>query len=152
MIIMEYLGPIVFYPIESIEGKKEKNNQVIIPVYGKIPCGLANYIDDELNGHLEIPAVMLGEGDYYVLKAKGDSMIDAGIFPGDLVVIKKQNYAEQAQIVVAFVDGETTLKRYFSNSTTQIIELRPENKKFSSLFVKNCTILGVAVKIIRDLE
>ena len=148
---MELLGPIVFHPITDVVKKAKRNNQVLIPVYGGIPCGPANYIDDELNGHLEIPAVMLGEGDYYVLRAKGDSMIGAGISSGDLVVIKKQDFAEQAQIVVAFVDGETTLKRYFSNSMLQLIELKPENEKYNSLFVKDCTILGVAVKIIKDL-
>lgn len=148
---MEFLGPIVFHPITDVVKKTEKNNQVLIPVYGDVPCGAANHIDDELYGHLEIPVDMIGEGDYYVLRAKGDSMIGAGIFPGDLVVIKKQDFAEQAQIVVAFVDGETTLKRYFSNSTLQLIELRPENENYKSLFVKDCTILGVAVKIIKDL-
>lgn len=125
--------------------------RIKLPIYGNIPCGSPNFIDDEYNGYIEIPAEMLGDGAFFILRAKGDSMTGAGICDGDLVIVKKQSYAEDSQIVVAFVDGETTLKRIYKNAGKQQIELRPENEKYHPMFVSDCTILGIAVKIVKDI-
>ena len=76
-------------------------------------------------------------------------MIEAGIEPGDLVVIRKQDTAEEGQIVVALVDEEATLKRFFIEDNR--IRLHPENSGMEDIYVDHCVIQGIAVKVIKDL-
>lgn len=149
---MKVLGSIRFHPLTDEMIINAAKGYLYIPLFGYIPCGTPNFLDNELRGYLEIPENMIGQGEFFVLRAKGDSMIDAGIDDGDLVIVKKQNYAEESQIVVAFIDGETTLKRFYKNDEQKLVELRPENKKYKPLYASDCLIFGVAVKIIKDLN
>ena len=138
--------------IRYVEQKSNNTNGMIeIPVFRAIPCGPPNYIDNEIQGFIEIPEKMLGAGEYYILRAKGDSMVDAGIADQDLVIIKKQDYAEENQIAVALVEGEVTLKRVHVDNKNKVIELLPDNKQYLPIIAKECIILGVAVKVIKDL-
>lgn len=146
------LGKVIFHHFADEMRLKAKNGILYIPLYGNIPCGTPNFVDDELRGYLEIPENMIGQGEFFVLRAKGDSMIDAGIEDGDLVIVKKQNYAVESQIVVAFIDGETTLKRFYRNDKQNLVELRSENNKYEPIYASDCLIFGVAVKIIKDLK
>ena len=87
-----------------------------------------------------------------MLQASGDSMIDAGIDSGDLVLIKKQSTAEFGQIVVALVDNETTLKRLKKSKSTNEIYLHPENPDYNDIYLdSDLVIQGVAVKVLKDL-
>ena len=122
-----------------------------ILLFAYVPCGTPNFIDDNVEGYLEIPKSMLGQGDFFVLRAKGDSMIDAGIKTGDLIIIKQQNYAEDGQIVVARLGENVTLKKYYKLETNKQVVLHPENEKYDDIVIKDCDIVGVAVKIIKDL-
>ena len=149
---MEELYSIYYHEAQDGVPIKHNENSVFVPVYGEIPCGEPNSLNGQIKGHLEIPNKMLGVGEYFVLRAKGSSMVGAGIDDGDLVIVKKQNHAEEAQIVVAFIDGETTLKRFYKNEKQQLIELRPENDDYKTIYAEDCLILGVAVKIIKDLQ
>lgn len=149
---MEFLGDIYLHSVEDGINHSARSECLLIPVYGEIPCGEPNFMDDALKGYLEIPAAMLGDGEYFVLRAKGDSMIGAGIYAGDLVIVKRQSFAEESQIVVAYVDGETTLKRFYKNKEQRLVELRPENENYKTIYATDCTILGIAVKIVKDLQ
>lgn len=131
--------------------KKAPPKKLLLTVFGYIPCGSPNFIDDNIEGYLEIPKSMLGQGDFFVLRAKGDSMIDAGIKTGDLIIIKKQPTAEDGQIVVARLGNNVTLKKYYKLKTDKQIMLHPENEKYDDIVIKDCDIMGVAVKIIKDL-
>ncbi len=84
--------------------------------------------------------------------ASGESMIDVGIEDGDLVVIRKQDTANEGDIVVALVDYEATLKRFYMDILNRRIILHPENKMMKDIYVDNCMIQGVAVKVIKDLK
>ncbi len=126
----------------------EKGGMIEVPVYQDIPCGSPNFIDNELQGYIEIPENMLGTGEFFILRAKGTSMIDAGINDQDLVIIRKQEYAEENQIAVALVDGEVTLKRIHIDKKKRFVVLMPENSEYSPIMTKECTILEVAVKVI----
>ena len=75
-----------------------------------------------------------------------------GLVPDAGVVALKQNYAEESQIVVAYVNGETTLKRFYKNDEQRLVELRPENDQYKTIYASDCVILGVAVKIIKDIK
>ncbi len=145
-----------FFPVNTeIRFEEQKGNNkagmLEIPVFRAIPCGPPNFIDNEVQGYIEIPEKMLGAGEYYILRAKGDSMINAGIEDQDLVIIKKQEYAEENQIAVALVEGEVTLKRVHVDNTNKVIELRPDNSNYTPIVAKECIVLGVAVKVIKDI-
>ena len=94
-----------------------------------------------------LPRSIFGNGDLFMLRTFGDSMIDIGIKKDDLVVIRKQNTAEDGEIVVAMINGETTLKRIFRRNGKVI--LHPENKEMKDIVVKDCEIQGVLVSCIK---
>ena len=87
----------------------------------------------------------------YVLRTRGDSMIDLGIEDGDLVVVKKQNSAQIGDIVVALHNNENTLKTLWFNKETKRYILHPENKSMEDIEVENLLIQGVAKYIIKSL-
>ena len=102
---------------------------------------------------MTISGDFLGAGNYFVLMAKGESMINAGIDDGDYVVIRQQPSAEEGQIVVAMVeDGEATLKRYYKDKRRKKVRLHPENDEMEDMFFDSIEIQGVAVKVIKNLE
>lgn len=102
---------------------------VQIPLYGRIAAGLPIEALRDCGSQLEVPLAMLGGGEHYALEVAGDSMIEAGILDGDLVVIRKTETADNGQIVVALVDeAEVTLKRLRRRG--QSIALEPANPRY----------------------
>ena len=79
-------------------------------------------------------------------------MIEAGIDDGDMVLVKRQDYAQTGQIVVALMEEEATLKRYFPDPHNGYIRLHPENKELDDIIVDSCLIQGVAVNVIKGLS
>ena len=131
--------------------EKIKPNVTRAAILGSISCGVPNFAEENIEEYVSLPESMFGKGEFFILKAKGESMIDVGIEEGDLVVIKAQNYAEEGQIVVALVEDEDTLKRFYKDKKTNRVRLHPENSKMEDIIVDNCIIQGVAVKVIKDL-
>ena len=128
-----------------------KPNVTRAAILGSISCGVPNFAEENIEEYVSLPESMFGKGEFFILKAKGESMIEVGIEEGDLVVIKAQNYAEEGQIVVALVEDEATLKRFYKDKKTNRVRLHPENSKMEDIIVDNCIIQGVAVKVIKDL-
>ncbi len=94
---------------------------------------------------------MLRGGDNFALRVKGDSMIEEGIHDEDIVVVKKQERADEGQIVIAMVDGEATVKKYYRRKN--VIELRPANAALKPILVhphQGFQILGIVVGLIRS--
>ena len=79
-------------------------------------------------------------------------MIEAGINDGDLVLVRHQNFADPGQIVVALTEDEATLKRFYPEPENRRVRLHPENSAMDDIFVENCTVQGVAVKVLKNLE
>lgn len=131
--------------------EKIKPNVTRAAILGSISCGVPNFAEENIEEYVSLPESMFGKGEFFILKAKGESMIEVGIEEGDLVVIKAQNYAEEGQIVVALVEDEATLKRFYKDKKTNSVRLHPENSKMEDIIVDNCVIQGVAVKVIKDL-
>lgn len=98
---------------------------------------------------IDVPEEMLGTGDYFALKVRGNSMVDEGIVDGDTIVVRRQATAENGQTVVALVEGEATVKKFFRKQ--QGVELRPANPSMSSIFVREgeFVIQGVVVGLLR---
>ncbi len=125
---------------------------VKVPVLGAVSCGVPKFAEENIEEYIRLPVALFGRGDFYILRANGDSMVDAGIDDGDLVLIRKQTYANEGQIVVALMQDEATLKRYYPEPEKRRIRLHPENSRLKDIFVKECIIQGVAVKVLKDLE
>ena len=122
-----------------------------ISVLGSISCGRPELSEENAEKIIPFPTSLIGEGEFYLLKANGDSMIDAGIDDGDLVLVKKQSTAKDGQIVVALVENENTLKRIYRDEQRKLITLHPENKNYNDIVVTECLIQGVAVKVLKNL-
>ena len=124
----------------------------ISAIIGSVPCGTPSLEEEYAESYVSLPTAIFGEGDLYMLHASGDSMTEAGIDDGDLVVVRKTKEAREGEIVVALVDGEeNTLKRLrFDAGTGQVI-LHPENGAFADIYPRACEIQGVAVSVIKLL-
>ena len=129
-----------------------KSQVVRVPVLGSIACGIPKFAEENIEEYIKLPVSLFGNGDFFFLRAYGDSMIEAGIDDGDLVLVRKQNTAEDGEIVVALIDDEATLKRFYPEPKKQRFRLHPENSQMKDIIVKHCEIQGVAVKVIKDLK
>ena len=119
----------------------------ITPLVGDIACGQPSFAEENIEASYALPEAIFGKGELFMLHTHGDSMIDAGIREGDLIVVRKQNTADDGQIVVALMDGEATLKRLFHRDGK--IVLHPENRQMQDIVVENCEIQGVLVSCIK---
>jgi len=120
-----------------------------VPLLGLVAAGrpIEPFPQEE---SIEVPTALLGKGDHYVLRVRGESMIDDGILDGDYVVVARRDRAETGQSVVALVRGEATLKRYYPEGGR--VRLQPANASMKPLLVegRDLTIQGVVTGLIRD--
>ena len=139
------------YGIETEHIAKTERVSVCVPVLGFIPCGPLTEEEEYVDEYVKLPQSFLGKGEFFILRASGDSMINAGIDHGDMVIVKKQNHANRGDIIVALADGKNTLKRYYPEPENKRIRLHPENDTMEDFFVNELYIQGVATKVIKDL-
>lgn len=130
---------------------KSKENSVSIPLIGSVSCGQPLLSEESVESYIRIPTEWLGTGDYFLLRANGDSMVDAGIDDDDIVIVRKATDANDGDIVVALVDNENTLKRLYRDEKRRKIILHPENPNYEDIEVDSCEIQGVAIKVLKDL-
>lgn len=119
----------------------------IVPLVGQIVCGEPNFEMENIEESFALPQSIFGSGELFMLRAYGDSMVDVGIDEGDLVVLRKQNTANDGNIVVALTNGNNTLKRLYHRNGK--IVLHPENKTMKDIIVSDCEIQGVLVGCIK---
>ena len=127
--------------------KLRPSGVAITPIVGSIACGQPVDAVENIEESVALPRAIFGSGSLFILRAKGDSMIEADIRNNDIVVIRQQNTAENGEIVVAMMNGETTLKRFYKRNGKII--LHPENKEMQDIIVKNCEIQGVLISCIK---
>ena len=132
------------------EAKQERQQTVRVPVLGAVSCGIPKFAEENIEEYVRLPISLFGNGDYFLLRANGDSMIEAGINHGDLVLIRQQPLANAGQIVVALIEDEATLKRFYPEEGR--VRLHPENHAMEDIYVDTCAVQGVAVKVLKDLE
>ena len=127
---------------------------VSMPISGVIPCGTPEQQVEDVEEYVFMPRALVGAGDFFILRASGDSMIDAGIESGDLVVIRRQLEASPGQIVAALVDGGSTLKRLEYNEEDERYYLQPENQgmNYEPIYSNDISIQGVAIRVMKSLE
>ena len=137
--------------IRTLKMKKSNNAIEQLGVVGSIACGSPMYAEENIETYISFPRALLGNGEFFILRANGESMIDAGIDNGDLVIIRKQETAEEGDIIVALINDEATLKRFYRDKKRKKIRLHPENAKLEDMYFDNIAIQGVAIKVIKDL-
>lgn len=122
------------------------------PILGQIACGIPDIQEEDVEEYVTLPQSLFGKGDFFILRAYGESMIGAGIEPGDLVVVKKQNWTNDGEIIVALVDGANTLKRLYRDDKRKKVILHPENDTMPDMEFNEVEIQGVAVHVIKKLS
>jgi len=123
-------------------------NLVSVPVLGAVAAGRPLFAEENLTGWIQVPAASLKKGQHFALQVRGDSMKDAGIMDGDVVVVCHQETAENGEIVVAMVDEAVTLKRFFVERNR--VRLKAENPKYPPLYTQNVRILGRLAFLMRS--
>lgn len=119
-----------------------------VPVVGQIAAGIPLLAQENIEDTLPLPVEMAGENTF-ILKVKGESMIGAGIFDGDYLVVRQQKTAENGDIVVALIGEDATVKRFFREKDG--IRLQPDNPTMKPIITKELTILGKAISLFRLL-
>lgn len=107
--ILDYSG------CRTMTSTKTKAAAIRVPVLGTIACGIPKFAEENIEEYVRLPVALFGKGNFFILRAYGDSMIEAGIDNGDLVLIRQQNYADEGQIVVALMEDEATPKDFIQN-------------------------------------
>ena len=134
--------------IEMLVGKARKAMRGPgLPVVGQVAAGAPILAEENIEEYLAVPDVAGGSDGEYILRVRGDSMVDAGMLEGDFVVVKPQETAADGEIVVALVGEEATVKRFFKENDH--IRLQPENDAMEPIRSKEVQILGRVVGVFR---
>ena len=138
---------------EAMEHISPKN---ILPVLGYVACGPGQEEEEQFIEYIHMPESMIGKGDFFALIAKGESMVDVGVHPGDYVIVRRQSDADNGQLVIALLDGKNNLKKLVVED--QVI-LRSCNREHAEDYPdiipedgEELTIQGVAVGVYHGLE
>ncbi|MDN5317617.1 MAG: repressor LexA [Thermoanaerobacterium sp.] len=131
---------------------KDLSDVIKLPVIGKVTAGSPILAVENIDEYYSIPRdLVVGyEGESFILKVRGESMINAGILDGDYIIVRKQSYADNGDIIVALIEDEATVKRFFKES--DYIRLQPENPSMDPIIVDNVMVLGKVVGVIRKLK
>ena len=119
------------------------------PVVGRVAAGAPILAEENTEEMLCVPTELLEDGEHFILKVRGDSMIQAGIFHGDYIIVRKQPDAYNGEIIVAMVEDEATVKRFYKENGH--FRLQPENDSMSPIIVNNVVILGKVVSLMRKM-
>ncbi len=121
-----------------------------LPLVGSVAAGQPILAEENIEEYVQVPQAAGGEDGEYVLRVRGDSMIDAGILEGDYVVVRPQDTAGDGDIVVALVGEEATVKRFFRESDH--VRLQPENQTMEPIRSKDVRVLGRVVGLFRSVR
>ena len=153
LVAMDKIGMIDYdgKTIRTDKMRKTSSDNSGVEIFDKdIPCGELEEIDASVSEYVNLPTSIFGSGDLFILRTSGESMIEAGIEPGDLVVIERQENAKEGDIVVALGNGNgSSLKRLIKKGRKYI--LHPENEKLEDIVVDKLEIQGVARFVIKKL-
>lgn len=129
-----------------------KRRQVNVPVVGRVTAGLPIFAEQNIEDHFPIPAdfVRADESELFFLTVQGESMIEAGILDGDYVLVRRQSTANNGDIVVALIEDEATVKRFYKEQGR--IRLQPENRFMDPIIVPSAQILGKVIGLIRRMD
>ena len=120
-----------------------------VPIIGNVAAGYPILAEENVEDTYPLPSSFVGKKECFMLHVKGDSVINAGILNGDLVIVKKQNTANDHDIVVALIDDEATVKTFFKEQNR--VRLQPENPVYDPIYSTDLKILGKVIGVMRML-
>ena len=132
--------------LEVLDGTHARGRSV--PLVGRVTAGLPILAVENIEDYLVLPQTMVGQDELFCLRVSGESMIEAGILDGDIVVLRQQDSAENGDIVIAMVEDEATLKRIFYEDGR--VRLQPENSTMAPIYADSVAVLGKLVALIRQ--
>lgn len=130
------------------EEEPETPPVVTVPLLGEVAAGVPISAEQEYLDMLPLPESFVGSGEHFILNVRGSSMIDIGILDGDMVVVRRQETADNGEIVVAMIDGEATVKRFYRENGG--FRLQPENAAMEPILTDHVIILGKVTALLRQ--
>lgn len=124
-----------------------RTEMVSLPVVGQVAAGMPILAEKNIESYFPIPAEYVPQGESFILKVKGDSMINAGIYNGDQIFVQSCNTANNGDTVVALIDDSATVKTFYKENG--YIRLQPENDSMDPIIVPDCQILGKVYGVFR---
>ena len=124
-----------------------RTEMVSLPVVGQVAAGQPNLAQQNIDNYFPVPAEFVPKGESFILKVKGDSMMNVGIYNGDQIFVQCCNTARNGDIVVALVDDSATVKTFYKENG--YIRLQPENDSMEPIIVDDCQILGKVFGVFR---
>ena len=125
-------------------------NVIKLPLVGRVAAGTPILAEQNIEDTLALPTSIVGDASSFILRVRGESMINAGIFDGDYIVVKEQHEARDGEIVVALIDDSATVKTFYREKDR--IRLQPENDSMEPIYVENPIILGRVTALIRSVS
>lgn len=119
-----------------------------VPLIGTVQAGLPITAEQNQEAVLTLPTELTGNSDCFLLRVQGDSMRDIGMYDGDLIIVRNQATANNGDVVVARIDDEATVKRFYKEEDH--IRLQPENDEFEPIITRDCHIEGLVIGLLRD--
>lgn len=148
---IEILDAAYRYVPDAAKEARFVRNLVQVPVVGRVTAGSPILAVENVEEYFPLPTHFVGSSEeVFMLKVRGDSMIGAGIFDGDFVIVRQQRSADQGDIVVALLEDEATVKRFYKEAGR--IRLQPENPTLSPIYADDVTILGKVVGLVRRFQ
>ncbi len=126
------------------------SNVMQLPLVGRVAAGTPILAEQNVEELLSLPTSIVGDSSSFMLRVRGNSMINAGIFDGDYIVVKEQHDAHDGEIVVALVDDSATVKTFYREKDR--VRLQPENDTMDPIYVTNPTILGRVTALVRSIS
>ena len=133
-----------------VERAKKAIRPTGLPLVGHVAAGEPILAEENVEEYLQVPDVIGGEAGDYILRVRGDSMIDAGILDGDFAVVRPAKQARDAEIVVALIEDEATVKRFFKEKDH--VRLQPENESMEPIRTERVDLLGRVVGVFRSVS
>ena len=135
--------------VSAVEAVKSAVTPSGIPVLGRVAAGEPLLAEENIEDYVQIPEIAGGEDGEYLLRVRGESMKNAGILPDDWVVVRRQDTADDGEIVVALVGEEATVKRFFREADH--VRLQPENETMEPIRSREVRVLGRVVGVLRKV-
>lgn len=126
-----------------------RREMVNVPLVGRVAAGEPLLAEQNVDNYFPIPMEYMPNAQTFMLTVKGESMINAGIFDGDMVLVEQRNYARNGEMIVALVDDGATVKTFYKEEG--VIRLQPENDYMDPILVPDCQILGKVIGVFRFL-
>lgn len=126
------------------------HNTIALPLVGRVAAGQPILAEQNVEEVLSLPTSIVGDSSSFILRVRGDSMINAGIFDGDYIVVREEHEAHNGEIVVALIDDSATVKTFYREKDR--VRLQPENDTMEPIYADNPTILGCVTALVRSIS